>query len=873
MRLPGQRRRPRAAAPVTTLALAGHAATVSVHRVIPLPGGERAATAAADGAVRLFSVASGERVHELVAGAAAGRPVGLAALGGDVFAAGGPGGTVVTWGAGAGERLATVVVVVAAAATAATAATGGEGKCGSAWVSAVAAQGEGRFVVGTSAGGLVFYTHRDGRDVVEVGRAEGAHEGAVEDVAVCGGRQVTAGGDKSAAVWDVRTRRRLAALRGHCKGVCCVALNEQVVATGSHDASVRVYSAESFECVRVLSALHSDSVRAVVLAGAGHLLSGSEDETLCVTALSTGETLARTRLPFPVLDAAVAMDGRLAVCGRYGAAAVISAPPAAAELLEAHAAAARPPLLQNALQCVFMGAATPSDVCLQLVTADACSASLAEWKAAHELLLLAEAERVRRSAGGVAGGETSFGAKRNWWLLTLCTLAKTLPIGQGDSASVKGYVQEAVKAGVLDGTAAALAFILARKDLVESVELLRNVGDEIQRALDQVPMTGEGHGQLLESLVAKVEQYDAAQEASQLVGVFLHLVVYASGVAPVGFAGAAELIQELLDAGAAPGGPACGAVVGRVLLDAKFMLSAESVAESAAEERGRLETVATALGRAGVGGLRQLFAGPAQSVATSAPSDAVRCAQTIVAGAGAEVDGAAKGGADALEDPTCGNSRPAGSAEGDAVSGTSQVLSSAPCAARERDTGHVRSERGTVPRADDAAGTDGGRTCARSVSAEDAGVAERDAPRGCFALESRDGDSLEHTQPAPSGEELSPAAAASISARIAALKVQGVNSKVVSGMSRHELASTLAAFMICYDANVPERFVQLRRCLTHIFRENDIAGQVVVGNVAILDAEFYDVVVAGMGRGSGCQASIGYRVRIRAFLSQVHAPS
>jgi hypothetical protein len=103
--------------------------------------------------------------------------------------------------------------------------------------------------------------------------------------------------------------------------------------------------------------------------------------------------------------------------------------------------------------------------------------------------------------------------------------------------------------------------------------------------------------------------------------------------------------------------------------------------------------------------------------------------------------------------------------------------------------------------------------------------------------------------------------------------VQGVNSKVVSGMSRHELASTLAAFMICYDANVPERFVQLRRCLTHIFRENDIAGQVVVGNVAILDAEFYDVVVAGMGRGSGCQASIGYRVRIRAFLSQVHAPS
>jgi hypothetical protein len=518
------------------VALEGHAATESVRRIVPLPDGRRVVTACYDGAVRVFCAATGERTHELAGHEGAAGAAALAALGGDIVASGGGAcrdDKIITWAAAAGARLETV-------------AAGGGGVC------SIAALGDDRFAVGTRGGDVVVYAHSDGRDVVEVRRVARAHGGSVRHMAARGRRLATCSSDGTAAVWAADARARLAVLDGHTDIVNGVAMSGEYIATGSADRTVRLYGAGSLQLVRVLAGVHANSVFSVALIGADHLLSASSDRTLCVTSVSAGAEVARVHLAFHAQCAAVACDGRLAVSGSHGGAALVPAPAAAAAIVRAHALA----------------------------------------------------------------------------LFPAAALAAAAGVGEDVAAA--------------DGGAAAPPLPAPPRDGTRSVEAVSSPAAAGRRAA-----------------------------------------------------------VEALDAAAAAGGD-----------------------DSGGDDSG--------------------------------------------------------GGGD-----------------------------------------------------------NGGR----------GGLAAPDG--GCSAVE---------------------AATASLRSRIAALEAEGVDADVVGGLSRSQLASVLAAFMISYEASLPVEFALLQRCLARVFDEQGIAGRALVGEDAVPDVDFYEAVVDGLRGDAACRASLGYKARLRAFSRRLRPP-
>jgi WD40 repeat protein len=161
-----RRAMPSAEEPTGVVELAGHGKYEVLRCIVPLPGGDRVATASDEGKVRVFAVATGALEHELDAHK---RDLffqrALATLGGDIVVSGEFNyGKVVTWNAATGERL-------------------GEAAAGGG-VLALAARDGGRFVAGTRGGDVVFYTHRGGRGLEETARIAGAHNRWVSDFAV-----------------------------------------------------------------------------------------------------------------------------------------------------------------------------------------------------------------------------------------------------------------------------------------------------------------------------------------------------------------------------------------------------------------------------------------------------------------------------------------------------------------------------------------------------------------------------------------------------------------------------------------------------------------------------------------------------------------
>jgi hypothetical protein len=114
---------------------------------------------------------------------------------------------------------------------------------------------------------------------------------------------------------------------------------------------------------------------------------------VCITRLSSGIVVARTKLSYEFYCAATLPDGSHAVSGYGGHAALVDEPADAADILKAHGAAAFPetaaepsalaiaePLspLQNSVVLVAAGALTARVACRDLISTDSCSLSLAE---------------------------------------------------------------------------------------------------------------------------------------------------------------------------------------------------------------------------------------------------------------------------------------------------------------------------------------------------------------------------------------------------------------------------------------------------------------------------------------------------------------
>jgi WD40 repeat protein len=577
-------------APTGVVELAVHGPGELLWCIVPLPRGDRVATASNTGKVRVFAVATGALAHELDAHEGDIGWRALTALGGDIIvSAGDADGKVVTWNAAGGERLD-------------EAAVGSD-------VGALAALGPGRFVAGTAGGDVVFCTHHGGLCVEEVARIAAAHSRGVLDFAVRGGLLATASSDRTAAVWNLDSRERLATLSGHTNSVSSVDMNDQLVVTASWDKTVRVYNAErDYSCTAVLDWLHTNSVNSVTIVGDDHILSASDDHTVCVTQLSSSTVVARTKLSFEVECAAALPDGRLAVCCG-GNAALIDEPGAAADILQAaypEAAAASSalavaeplPPLQDAVVRVAAGEQTAAAACRVLISADACSVSFAEWNAAHLLLM-------RAVRDGEVEGSSTFNGTLNFWFDNLYVPSRKFCLGAEDYYVIKRQLEQAKDAGVIEMVEATLAAIHVYLDLQDGVHMVRRACEQILSAVSFLFFEQAQLDRRLSSIGAELHRVKRFQLIASLGKAVFGLIPFAGAAVAGSFAGAASLfealdsgsaIESILGAGADARAFATKTLVDRFLYGGRLVLKAEVLAQMTVGQRRVLEGAAAGLG-------------------------------------------------------------------------------------------------------------------------------------------------------------------------------------------------------------------------------------------------------------------------------------
>ena len=118
-----------------------------------------------------------------------------------------------------------------------------------------------------------------------------------------------------ASVWDAATRTRICTLEGHTSYVnCVVALPGDLVATGSHDKTVRIHAAASGALVVALQG-HAHFVYALAALPGGRLASASGDRTVRLWDLSSRACVQVLQHACRVLALAALEDGRLASGG------------------------------------------------------------------------------------------------------------------------------------------------------------------------------------------------------------------------------------------------------------------------------------------------------------------------------------------------------------------------------------------------------------------------------------------------------------------------------------------------------------------------------------------------------------------------------
>ncbi|KAF3768208.1 hypothetical protein M406DRAFT_51956, partial [Cryphonectria parasitica EP155] len=121
------------------------------------------------------------------------------------------------------------------------------------------------------------------------------HSSEVSSVAFSGDSQQIASGsyDATVRIWDTRTGQCLQTLEGHSSEVSSVAFSgdSQQIASGSHDTTVRIWDTRTGQCLQTLEG-HSDWVSSVAFSGdSQRIASGSHDATVRIWDTRTEQCL------------------------------------------------------------------------------------------------------------------------------------------------------------------------------------------------------------------------------------------------------------------------------------------------------------------------------------------------------------------------------------------------------------------------------------------------------------------------------------------------------------------------------------------------------------------------------------------------------
>jgi hypothetical protein len=350
---------------------------------------------------------------------------------------------------------------------------------------------------------------------------------------------------------------------------------------------------------------------------------------VCLTQLSSSAVVARAKLSYIVNCAAALPDDRLAVCGRRGNAALIGAPAAAADVVKAHDAAVIPdagedvsapaipeplPPLQDAVVRVAAGVLTAAAACRDLISADACSASLAEWSAGH--LLLMQAIRDDEIPGDRRYDGIDF-----YWVKNLYLPTRLLVLGHGnDYSTVERLLLQAEAAGVIQSADAVVAAMATHIDLRDNLNEFRSAGEQILRAIAHIFMRQADVEQRLCDLENGFERFKRVQQWTQLANIVFSLVPFAGGSIACGIACAApafegmqisNMVESLIGVATGSQAVATAPLFNRFFSCGNDLLSDDGLAVMPDDAMFLLEKVATELG-VSVQGLQQILKETAQ---------------------------------------------------------------------------------------------------------------------------------------------------------------------------------------------------------------------------------------------------------------------
>ncbi|XP_003740586.1 F-box/WD repeat-containing protein 7 [Galendromus occidentalis] len=129
-----------------------------------------------------------------------------------------------------------------------------------------------------------------------------------------GNRIVSGSDDYTLKVWSAASGKCLRVLVGHSGGVWSSQMSGAIVISGSTDRTLKVWNADSGECIHTLFG-HTSTVRCMHLHG-NRVVSGSRDATLRLWDISTGECMG-VFIGHVAAVRCVQYNGKLIVSGAY----------------------------------------------------------------------------------------------------------------------------------------------------------------------------------------------------------------------------------------------------------------------------------------------------------------------------------------------------------------------------------------------------------------------------------------------------------------------------------------------------------------------------------------------------------------------------